>query len=73
MRTARSLAVAALASTLPSALGLILPRAATALSQAQIDAFTPYTFLAAAAYCSPASTLNWSCSMYRQLNRLKGL
>jgi hypothetical protein len=65
MHATYTLAVAALASTLPSALGLIAPRAATALSQAQIDALTPYTFLAAAAYCSPASTLNWSCTACR--------
>ena len=45
------------------AFALVLPRqdAVTPLSTAQIDAFTPYTHFAAAAYCSPNTTINWSC------------
>jgi len=33
----------------------------TTLSQGQVDSFTPYTFYAAAAYCSPSQTLSWLC------------
>jgi len=36
-------------------------QALTALSSAQISAFTPYSFFAAAGYCSPSTTINWSC------------
>lgn len=33
----------------------------TTLSSAQISAFRPFTYYAGAAYCSPATTRNWSC------------
>ena len=33
----------------------------TALSQAQINAFTPLAFFASAGYCQPAATLAWNC------------
>jgi len=33
----------------------------TALSSAQIMAFRPFTSFASAAYCSPSTTINWSC------------
>src|ERR1700761_3098061 len=36
-------------------------QAITALSSTQITAFTPYSFFAAAGYCSPSTTINWSC------------
>ncbi|KAF8260710.1 lipase [Lactarius quietus] len=36
----------------------------TTLSQAQIEAFKPYSFYAAAAYCNPSKTLSWSCGAY---------
>jgi hypothetical protein len=36
----------------------------TALSQAQIEDFKPYTLYAAAAYCNPSIILNWSCGPY---------
>ncbi|KAF8270695.1 lipase [Lactarius quietus] len=36
----------------------------TTLSQAQIEAFKPYSFYAAAAYCNPSETLSWSCGAY---------
>jgi len=41
----------------------VLPRqgAVTALSAAQISAFKPYSFFASSAYCSPSTTINWSC------------
>ncbi|CAK5278144.1 unnamed protein product [Mycena citricolor] len=35
----------------------------TALSQAQIDFFTPYSYYAAAAYCPPQDTLAWNCTV----------
>jgi len=42
---------------------VVIPRqgAVTALSSAQISAFTTYTFFASAAYCNPDTTINWSC------------
>lgn len=33
----------------------------TALSQAQISAFKPYTHYASTAYCTPSTTLTWTC------------
>jgi len=33
----------------------------TTLSTDQIDAFTPYTFFAKTAYCSPSTTMSWTC------------
>ncbi|EIN06272.1 lipase [Punctularia strigosozonata HHB-11173 SS5] len=33
----------------------------TTLSTSQIEAFKPFTFLASAGYCSPATTLAWDC------------
>jgi len=35
--------------------------ALTTLTSAQVAAFKPYSFLAAAAYCNPANTLAWNC------------
>ncbi|KAJ6485721.1 lipase [Mycena sanguinolenta] len=52
------LALASLAAAAPS---LSARQAITSLSSAQISAFTPYSFYAAAGYCSPASTLAWNC------------
>ena len=47
----------------------------TALSQAQIEEFRPYTLYAAAAYCNPSNTLTWSCGgpyiMSRSPERLR--
>ncbi|KAJ7623646.1 Alpha/Beta hydrolase protein [Roridomyces roridus] len=52
------LALASLAAAAPS----LLPRQSiTNLTQAQIDAFTPYEWYASAGYCSPATTLAWNC------------
>ncbi|CAK5263400.1 unnamed protein product [Mycena citricolor] len=34
----------------------------TALTDAEIDLFTPYSYYAAAAYCPPNTTLAWNCS-----------
>jgi len=31
------------------------------LFTSQIDAFTPYSYYAAAAYCRPAKSINWDC------------
>ena len=36
-------------------------QAITALSLAQINEFAPFTHFAGAAYCTPSTTLNWSC------------
>ncbi|KAJ4474906.1 lipase class 3 family protein [Lentinula aciculospora] len=36
-------------------------QAITALTTAQITAYKPYTYYASAAYCSPSTTLAWSC------------
>lgn len=33
----------------------------TALSQAQISTFKPFTFYASASYCAPSTTLTWTC------------
>ncbi|PPR00191.1 hypothetical protein CVT26_009043 [Gymnopilus dilepis] len=33
----------------------------TALSTSQINSYTPFTWFASAAYCSPSSTLAWNC------------
>ncbi|KAI0258660.1 lipase [Gloeopeniophorella convolvens] len=33
----------------------------TTLSSAQIAAFAPFTHFASTAYCSPSTTINWSC------------
>jgi len=33
----------------------------TTLSQAQISPYKPYTYFASTGYCSPATTLTWSC------------
>lgn len=51
------LSLAAAGAALP-----LEPRASiTALSTSQISAFKPYTHYASTAYCTPASTLAWSC------------
>jgi len=33
----------------------------TPLSTFQINSFTPFTYFASAAYCTPAQTLAWNC------------
>lgn len=33
----------------------------SALSQVKVHSLKPYTFYAATAYCSPESTIDWSC------------
>ncbi|KAG6810270.1 hypothetical protein H0H92_012622 [Tricholoma furcatifolium] len=33
----------------------------TTLTTSQIDAYTPYTYFASAAYCAPSATLAWNC------------
>lgn len=33
------------------------------LSTSQIDAFTPYSYYAAAAYCRPAKSIHWDCGV----------
>lgn len=48
-----------------SLLALILPvihaQAPTQLTQDQIDEYTPYTYFAAAAFCSKTKLENWNC------------
>jgi len=53
--------VLALTSLAIAAPALNARQAITSLSSPQITAFTPYSFYAAAGYCSPASTLAWNC------------
>ncbi|KAJ7912363.1 hypothetical protein B0H13DRAFT_1874872 [Mycena leptocephala] len=52
------LALASLATAAPS---LTARQAITSLTSAQISAFKPYSFYAAAGFCSPASTMAWNC------------
>ncbi|KAH0836869.1 Alpha/Beta hydrolase protein [Lanmaoa asiatica] len=40
---------------------LVSRQSITTLTTSQIDAFTPYTYFAAAAYCAPSTTLSWTC------------
>jgi len=40
----------------------------TTLSTTQIDAYTPYTFFASAGYCSPSTTLSWTCGANCEAN-----
>ncbi|KAJ7065267.1 Alpha/Beta hydrolase protein [Mycena amicta] len=51
----------ALTSCAAAAPFLLARQAITQLTTAQISAFKPYSFYAAAAYCSPAATLAWNC------------
>ncbi|KZV71566.1 alpha/beta-hydrolase [Peniophora sp. CONT] len=56
--------VALAAALIPHVLAASTPvkrQAITALSTAQIDAFTPYSNFAAAAYCSGTQTSDWGC------------
>ncbi|KAJ3993044.1 lipase class 3 family protein [Lentinula boryana] len=43
-------------------------QAISALSTAQIAAYRPYTFYASAGYCSPSTTINWSCGANCEAN-----
>ncbi|KAJ3971599.1 lipase class 3 family protein [Lentinula raphanica] len=43
-------------------------QAITPLSTAQIEAYKPYTFYASTGYCSPSTTINWSCGANCQAN-----
>ncbi|KAJ7230654.1 Alpha/Beta hydrolase protein [Mycena pura] len=52
------LTLASVASAAPS---LVARQAITSLTAANIASFKPFTFYAAAAYCSPTSTLAWDC------------
>ena len=47
----------ALTASAKPAPGLRARQSITALSTAQIDTFTPYTWYASAGYCAPAATL----------------
>lgn len=40
---------------------LVSSQTITALATSQIDAFSPYTYFAKAAYCTPSTTISWSC------------
>ncbi|TFY56839.1 hypothetical protein EVJ58_g7393 [Rhodofomes roseus] len=48
--------------------GLQARQSITALTSAQISAFTPYTWYASAGYCSASETLNWSCGTNCEAN-----
>jgi len=56
-----ALLCAALTASAKPAPGLRARQSITALSTAQIDAFTPYTWYASTGYCAPAATLAWDC------------
>ncbi|KAJ7777400.1 Alpha/Beta hydrolase protein [Mycena metata] len=59
------LALASFATAGPA----LRPRQAiTSLSAAQIAAYKPYTFYAAAGYCEPATTLAWDCGANCEAN-----
>ncbi|KAJ3983157.1 lipase class 3 family protein [Lentinula detonsa] len=61
------LVASALAS--PTARAGIEARAAiTALTAAQITAYKPYTYYASAAYCSPSTTIKWTCGTNCEAN-----
>lgn len=48
--------------------GLLTRQSITALSTAQIDAFTPYTWYASTGYCTPTATLAWDCGTNCEAN-----
>jgi hypothetical protein len=54
-------AILALASFAAAAPSLTARQSITSLSTTQVDSYTPYSFYAAAGYCTPASTLAWDC------------
>lgn len=60
------LSVAVLLAT--PAPGLLALQSITALSTAQIDTFTPYTWYASTGYCSAAETLAWDCGTNCEAN-----
>jgi hypothetical protein len=47
--------------TATHALPSVRPRSVTTLSSSDVNAFTPYTQFARAAYCDPSITNDWSC------------
>lgn len=61
----RSLALLALvpaaALAAPAVTSRANAQAVTPITAAQIEAFTPFAFFAAAAYCDPRLTTNWQC------------
>ncbi|KZT69278.1 lipase [Daedalea quercina L-15889] len=48
--------------------GLRARQSITALTTAQIDAYTPYTWYASAGYCAPSETLAWDCGTSCEAN-----
>ncbi|KAJ3743759.1 lipase class 3 family protein [Lentinula detonsa] len=69
-QTLLSLLVLASSSfALPSArVEIQIRQAISALSTAQITAYRPYTFYASTGYCSPSTTINWSCGANCEAN-----
>nr|GAT53480.1 predicted protein [Mycena chlorophos] len=65
MALAVLLASASLVAAAPS---LVARQAITPLTTAEIDVFTPYTYYAAAGYCTPATTLAWNCGTNCEAN-----
>jgi len=43
-------------------------QAITPLSSSQISSYTPFTYFASAAYCSPSATIDWSCGTFCEGN-----
>ncbi|KAJ3799435.1 lipase class 3 family protein [Lentinula aff. detonsa] len=63
------LVLASSSSALPSArVEIQIRQAISALSTAQITAYRPYTFYASTGYCSPSTTINWSCGVNCEAN-----
>ncbi|KAJ4473289.1 lipase [Lentinula edodes] len=62
-------ALAASAFASPAARAGIQARTAiTTLTTAQIEVYKPYTYYASAGYCSPTTTINWSCGTNCEAN-----
>ncbi|KAJ7089802.1 lipase [Mycena belliarum] len=58
-----SVVVLALASFANAAPSLLARQAFTTLSTAEVAAYKPYSYYAAAGYCAPAATLAWTCGI----------
>jgi hypothetical protein len=55
------LSAVALLSVVHAAPLLVLRQAITTLSADQISPYKPYTWFASTGYCSPATTITWTC------------
>lgn len=70
-RNPNALHVILFCSRPPRSCGHSTRQSITPLSPSQINAFEPYSYYAAAAYCTPAMTLAWNCGgIYSSLSRV---